>query len=121
MKPFPLAMDWMMPGMTGVEICKRLSQKEGSQLSNVILVTARDNPTDVTEGLEAGANDYLTKPFNKAELRTRLRAGKLSGMRPDMKVLYLSGYADNIIIPHGVLESEIAFLPKSFTPDELLQ
>jgi two-component system cell cycle sensor histidine kinase/response regulator CckA len=74
--PRLMVMDWMMPGMTGVEICKRLSQKEGYELSYVILVTARDNPSDIVEGLEAGASDYLTKPFNKAELRTRLRAGE---------------------------------------------
>ena len=51
----------------------------------------------------------------------RTLADKLSGMRVEMRVLYMSGYTDNVIIPHGILESDISFLPKPFTPDELLQ
>jgi two-component system, cell cycle sensor histidine kinase and response regulator CckA len=79
-------LDWMMPGMTGVEICRRLRETQANLLIYVILVTARDNPKDIIAGLEAGANDYLTKPFNRAELRTRLKAGeRIVSLQEDLR------------------------------------
>jgi two-component system, cell cycle response regulator len=70
-------LDWMMPGLDGITICRliRERQKEGRYIYTIIL-TARDNKEDALAGLEAGADDYITKPFNSEELRFRVRIGK---------------------------------------------
>jgi sigma-B regulation protein RsbU (phosphoserine phosphatase) len=73
----PLALiDWMMPGMTGPEICRALRETPSSPPSYVILVTARTSLKEVVEGLEAGADDYVTKPYRNDELRARLGVGR---------------------------------------------
>jgi CheY-like chemotaxis protein len=66
----------MMPEMDGTEICRRVRNMLGSDYTYIILLTARGQKEDVVEGLEAGADDYITKPFDQAELRSRLRAGE---------------------------------------------
>jgi diguanylate cyclase (GGDEF)-like protein len=73
----PLAiLDWMMPGMDGVEICRRIRKATQERYVYVILLTAKTEQKDLVEGMEAGADDYVTKPFNTHELRVRLRAGR---------------------------------------------
>ncbi|MBZ5542910.1 MAG: response regulator [Acidobacteriia bacterium] len=67
-------LDWMMPGMGGVEICRRV--RELGRPTYVILLTARTGSEDIVEGLEAGADDYVTKPFNREELRARVQGGR---------------------------------------------
>lgn len=64
--------DWMLPGLTGIELCKRL-RAQGSPLP-VLMLTARDSLNDRVTGLDAGADDYLVKPFGMVELLARLRA-----------------------------------------------
>ena len=71
-----LLLDWVMPGIDGVELCRRVRGRHHSRYQYILLVTSRDKPNDVVKGLEAGADDYLTKPFEKNELRARLRVGK---------------------------------------------
>src|ERR1043166_312355 len=66
----------MMPGMDGVEICRRIRKAAQERYIYVILLTAKTEQKDLVEGMEAGADDYLTKPFNAHELRVRLRAGR---------------------------------------------
>jgi two-component system cell cycle response regulator len=68
-------LDWMMPGMDGVEICRRLRAAAREPYIYLLLLTARTEAADLVEGMESGADDYLTKPFNSQELRVRLRAG----------------------------------------------
>jgi diguanylate cyclase (GGDEF)-like protein len=68
-------LDWMMPGMDGVEICRRVRAVRREPYIYILLLTARSDSEDLVEGMEAGADDYLTKPFNAHELRVRLRAG----------------------------------------------
>jgi CheY-like chemotaxis protein len=68
-------LDWMMPGVDGVEICRRLREREDGPPMYLILVTARDAKADLVEGLEAGADDYVVKPFQHDELRARLEVG----------------------------------------------
>jgi diguanylate cyclase (GGDEF)-like protein len=76
-QPPPLAiLDWMMPGMDGVEVCRRLRESARQRYVYVILLTAKTEQRDLVEGMEAGADDYVTKPFNTHELRVRLRAGR---------------------------------------------
>ena len=68
--------DWMMPQMDGLELCREIRNSDLPGYVYVILLTARDEPQDVVEGLSAGADDFLTKPFQPAELRVRVRAGE---------------------------------------------
>lgn len=74
--PHIAILDWLMPGMDGVEVCRHVRAKGGSPYLYVILLTGKDNPEDLIEGLDAGADDYLSKPFHLGELEARLRAGK---------------------------------------------
>ncbi len=69
-------LDWMMPGLDGVEVCRRLRAASREPYIYVVLLTARTESADLVEGIEAGADDYLTKPFHSTELRARLRAGR---------------------------------------------
>src|ERR1017187_3289494 len=68
-------LDWMMPGMDGVELCRRVRAANREPYIYILLLTARTESQDLVDGMEAGADDYLTKPFNAHELRVRLRAG----------------------------------------------
>lgn len=69
-------LDWMMPGIDGIELCRRVRDREHGLYHYLLLLTAKDEKQDVVAGLEAGADDYLTKPFNLDELRARVRAGR---------------------------------------------
>ena len=72
----PLAiLDWMMPRLDGVEVCQKLRALPHGRLTYVILLTAREDGADIVAGLDAGADDYVTKPFNKEELRARVNVG----------------------------------------------
>jgi diguanylate cyclase (GGDEF)-like protein len=73
--PLLAILDWMMPGLTGVEICRRLRSERGDRPIYIILLTALNCKENLLEGLEAGADDYLTKPFDRHELRVRVQAG----------------------------------------------
>ena len=73
----PLAvLDWMMPGMEGPEICREIRKDPERPYTYVLLLTARTQKEDLLKGLEAGADDYLTKPFDVQELRARLHVGR---------------------------------------------
>lgn len=74
--PHMAILDWMMPGMDGLELCRKIRSREKGPYLYVLLLTARDEKQDVVAGLEAGADDYLTKPFEVGELRARVRAGR---------------------------------------------
>ncbi len=69
-----LALDWMLPGLSGVDITKRLRQKLGQTEVPILMVTAKAEAANIVEGLEAGADDYLTKPFEPQILTARVRA-----------------------------------------------
>jgi diguanylate cyclase (GGDEF)-like protein len=69
-------LDWMMPGKDGIEICRSIRQRKGRPYVYILLLTARGQKQDIVEGLEAGADDYVTKPFDPYELRARVRAGR---------------------------------------------
>lgn len=74
--PALLILDWMMPGTDGLELCRRIRQKQDDPYQYILLLTGKDDKQDLIEGLNAGADDYLTKPFDIGELRARLRAGR---------------------------------------------
>ncbi|HEX3879588.1 MAG TPA: diguanylate cyclase [Bryobacteraceae bacterium] len=69
-------LDWMMPELDGVEICRRVRAAGREPYIYIVLLTARTESQDLVEGMESGADDYLTKPFVAQELRVRLRAGR---------------------------------------------
>lgn len=69
-------LDWMMPGIDGVEVCRRFRTTYPHTPAYFILLTVLDRKENIVAGLEAGANDYITKPFHKEELRARLRVGE---------------------------------------------
>src|SRR5690348_18415778 len=74
--PKLVILDWMMPGMTGPEICRKLRAQTSQQYHYVLLLTARSDKQDLVAGLEAGADDYLSKPFDAPELHARLKVGQ---------------------------------------------
>src|ERR1700733_11415965 len=66
--------DWMMPGMDGDELCRRVRRRPGASYAYFILLTSLDSPGNVLEGMEAGADDYLKKPFELNDLRAKFIA-----------------------------------------------
>jgi PleD family two-component response regulator len=74
--PELLILDWMMPGIDGTELCRRIRDRQRGAYQYILLVTAKDDKQDLVRGLDAGADDYLTKPFDRSELRARLRVGR---------------------------------------------
>jgi len=76
MVPNVAILDWMMPGMNGPDLCQKIRSKKDCPYVYIVLLTGRNNSEDLIAGLDAGADDYLTKPFHLGELEARLRAGK---------------------------------------------
>jgi len=72
--PDLLLIDWMLPGMSGVSLARQLRQEERTREIPIILLTARSAEADKVAGLEAGADDYVTKPFSPKELLARIKA-----------------------------------------------
>jgi len=68
-------LDWMMPGLSGVEVCRQLRQTAHTKNIYIILLTGMNGKENIVAGLEAGADDYLSKPFDSHELRVRVQAG----------------------------------------------
>lgn len=69
-------LDWMMPGLDGLEICRRIRKEKRASYTYIILLTSQQRDEDLVAGMEAGADDYITKPLKTNELRVRLNAGK---------------------------------------------
>jgi diguanylate cyclase (GGDEF)-like protein len=69
-------LDWLMPGVDGIQLCRNIRRNKPEPYTYILLVTGRRAQDDVIRGLEAGADDYVRKPFDPAELKVRLRTGK---------------------------------------------
>jgi two-component system cell cycle response regulator len=75
--PPPMAvLDWVMPNMTGPEVCRKVRETHREPYTYILLLTSKNTKGETVEGLEAGADDYIVKPFDQQELQVRLRAGK---------------------------------------------
>lgn len=75
-RPRLAVLDWMMPEMDGLDVCRSVRKLGRESYVYIVLLTAKEQQDDIVEGLEAGADDYITKPFDIHELKARLRAGR---------------------------------------------
>ena len=74
---YPIVLtDWSMPGLSGPDLCRRIRGEEGEAYTYVILITGKSEKANIASGLEAGADDYVTKPFDSGELLARVRTGR---------------------------------------------
>lgn len=69
-------LDWIMPGKDGVSVCRAVREPSEHPYTYLILLSSKESKAEIVEGLESGADDYLTKPFDVEELKARLRAGE---------------------------------------------
>ena len=72
--PDVVLLDWMLPGVSGIELCRRIRKRPATRSTPIIMLTARSEEGDRVRGLDSGADDYVTKPFSPAEVIARLRA-----------------------------------------------
>ena len=68
-------LDWMMPGLSGIEICKKLAKKQ-SRFVYIILLTAKDGNKNLDDAFQAGADDFIHKPFDNEELLAKIKVGQ---------------------------------------------
>lgn len=73
--PNLVILDWIMPGMDGIELCRKIRETKSFHSLYIILLTVKGQKKDIVEGLRAGADDYITKPFDRDELSARVQAG----------------------------------------------
>jgi DNA-binding response OmpR family regulator len=73
--PQLVVLDWVMPGLDGPEVCRRVRAEASRSPAYIIMLTARSDRADLVAGLQAGADDYVVKPFDRSELRARLQVG----------------------------------------------
>ena len=81
--PDLIVLDWMLPKVSGIEVCRRLRQRNETRNIPIVMLTARGEETDRVRGLDTGADDYVVKPFSMTELGARLRA-VLRRIRPGL-------------------------------------
>lgn len=120
-KPSLVVLDLMLPGIDGYEVTRRLRQSEGGAQTPIIMLTARDEAVDKVVGLELGADDYLTKPFNPRELVARVRAvlrrteaDPISSTNADAPVLEI----DTLRVEVGPRETYVDGAAVALTPKE---
>ena len=89
--------DWMMDAMDGIQLCRAIRRRKMSRYVYVIILSSRDDPVDVAEGIAAGADDFMTKPFDTGELVARIRAGEraLSLETRDVTIFALARLAES--------------------------
>jgi len=114
-----IILDLMLPGLDGMEVCKRYRQHKGT--TPILMLTARDSIEDKESGLDAGADDYLVKPFHLKELSARLRALLRRGATAPSNILRVRGIsidASEYRVEKG--GQEVHLLPKEFRLLEFL-
>ena len=102
--------DWMMPGMSGVEFCRAFRELKAGRPAYFVLLTAQTDRETLAEGLDSGADDFLSKPFHVVELRARLTAGErvLTAQRDVLnKNALLSGALDELQVLYSALDRDL--------------
>ena len=95
-KPDLILLDLMLPGMDGLSVCRRLKSSPDTQMIPIIMLTAKSDESDIVIGLEMGANDYITKPFNRKVLTARIRTQfRIAEQQDQSQVLQISGLTLN--------------------------
>jgi sigma-B regulation protein RsbU (phosphoserine phosphatase) len=105
-EPTLAILDWMMPGMDGPDVCRRVREELPLANMYLLLVTARESRGDVVAGLDAGADDYIIKPFDPEELRARVAVGiRVLGLQQKLgeRVAELQAALSNVKQLHGLL------------------
>jgi CheY-like chemotaxis protein len=103
--PELLILDWMMPEMSGPEICKALRMHQQQRYVYILLLTSKDQKADLIEGLESGADDYLIKPLDMDELEARLHAGqRVLRLQSDLLKQYQEIEAKNTLLEKQLRE-----------------
>ena len=113
MIPNVVILDWMMPGINGPELCLKIRARTDCLYVYIVLLTGKNNPEDLIVGLDAGADDYLTKPFHLGELEARLRAGKrvvdlqneLIGARETLRIQAMHDSLTQLLNHGAILDS----------------
>jgi putative two-component system response regulator len=90
-------LDWEMTGLTGIDVCRRIRQRYSSNYVYIILLTIRRGANNIVEGLGAGADDFISKPFNPQELQVRIRTGEriLSLVSHEVTIFALAKLAES--------------------------
>ena len=110
-----LVSDWVMPHIDGPELCRKIRARRDTSYTYLILLTARDSREDRIEGLEAGADDFLSKPVDTSELVARLKvARRILGMHDQLR-----NHASELAILHSALERQNALLAERASTDGL--
>jgi two-component system, cell cycle response regulator len=100
-----IILDWMMPAPSGIEICQRLRDSNRRPYQYVIMLTGRDAVEDVVAGLDSGADDYLRKPFDTRELRSRIRAGeRVLALQDELRSRARTDELTGLLNRRGILE-----------------
>ena len=97
--PDVVVLDWMLPGVSGIEICRQIKARRETRSIPVIMLSARSEEGDRVRGLETGADDYVTKPYSVAELLARVRS-QLRRSRPAAAGARLE-YEDIVLDPES--------------------
>lgn len=109
--------DWIMPRVGGVALCRRIREKATNGYVFVIMVTARDRKSDIVEAIDAGADDYVTKPYDKGELLARIRAGsRIISLEQELSEKNQELLKANITMKNDLLAAsrlQQSFLPKA--------
>jgi len=74
--PLLVILDWEMPGLNGLEVCRQIRAESTQNPPYIIILTAKDKKNDIVQGLDAGANDFISKPYDNDELQARLNVGR---------------------------------------------
>jgi diguanylate cyclase (GGDEF)-like protein len=103
--PALVIVDWLMPDLTGIEICQHIRSKSQASYTYIILLTGKSEKESVVEGLAAGADDYLTKPFHHEELIARVGVGlRIIGLQREIE-------AKNLLLKELALTDALTSLP----------
>ncbi|MDU9004253.1 PP2C family protein-serine/threonine phosphatase [Sedimentitalea todarodis] len=109
-RPDLVLSDWMMPGMSGLEFCRNFRDMSGADYAYFILLTSKSEKNEVAQGLDAGADDFLTKPVNADELRARISAGgRILDMQRELsdKNKLISDTLDQLRVAYDTIDKDL--------------